>query len=78
MSIDRLAVAYAVGRSTAARWLADARATLLEETRRDLHERLRVTPSEIRDLGQALDGEIEVSVLRLLESRADPGTTDGT
>jgi RNA polymerase sigma-70 factor (ECF subfamily) len=72
MSIDGLAVAYRVGRSTAARWLASARAQLLEEVEDELRARLRTTPSEIRELGVALRSELDVSVLRLLGSSGEP------
>jgi len=66
MSIDRLALAYGVGRSTAARWLAAARAKLLDDTRHEVHARLGITPSEIRDLGYALGSQLHVSLVRLL------------
>lgn len=68
MSIDRLAIAYGVGRSTAARWLAAARDALVEHTERELRERLGTTASEVRDLGKALRSQLEVSFLRLLGS----------
>jgi RNA polymerase sigma-70 factor (ECF subfamily) len=71
MSIDGLAVAYRVGRSTAARWLASTRERLLDEIQRDLRARLGTTPSEIRDLSMALRSELDVSVLRLLQSRRE-------
>jgi RNA polymerase sigma-70 factor (ECF subfamily) len=72
MSIDRLAVAYGVGRSTAARWLAAARSQLLENTRSEVRARLGATASEIRELGLILQSQIHVSIVRLLGSQAGP------
>jgi RNA polymerase sigma-70 factor (ECF subfamily) len=66
MSIDRLAAVYNVGRSTAARWLAAARETLLDEARREVHARIGATPSELRDLGPDLQSVLHVSLVRLL------------
>jgi RNA polymerase sigma-70 factor (ECF subfamily) len=66
MSIDDLAAMYKVGRSTAARWLANARRALLESARRDLRTRLQLSPEELESLAGDLRSQIEVSVLRLL------------
>jgi RNA polymerase sigma-70 factor (ECF subfamily) len=68
MGIDRLAVVYGVGRSTAARWLATARETLLALTEQEVRARLGVTRSELRELGQALRSQLDVSLVRLLAS----------
>jgi RNA polymerase sigma-70 factor (ECF subfamily) len=67
-SVDKLAAIYHVGRSTAARWLAAARARLVEETRSRLCERLRLTDSEYRSLAALVRSDVEVSVVRLLEA----------
>lgn len=66
-SVDRLAGVYGVGRSTAARWVAAARAALLEETKRLMHERLRLTSSELGSVLKILQGSLDVSLLRLLD-----------
>jgi RNA polymerase sigma-70 factor (ECF subfamily) len=66
MSADKIAVLYGVSRATAKRLLARARDTLAEETRRELHARLRLTESEVESVARALCGDIEVSVARLL------------
>jgi RNA polymerase sigma-70 factor (ECF subfamily) len=72
MSIDRLAVAYGVGRSTAARWLAAARSQLLEDTWREVRARLGATESEIHELGRMLQSQIHVSIVRLLGEEDGP------
>jgi RNA polymerase sigma-70 factor (ECF subfamily) len=62
MGIDKLGALYHVGRSTAARWLAKARTTLLEETRRELCEGLGLTPSEYESLAAAVRSHLEISL----------------
>jgi RNA polymerase sigma-70 factor (ECF subfamily) len=66
MSIDDMAAMYKVGRSTAARWLANARDALFESARRDLRARLHLSAEELESLAGDLRSEVEVSVLRLL------------
>jgi RNA polymerase sigma-70 factor (ECF subfamily) len=59
LSIDELGARYKVHRATAARWLARARAALVEQTQGELAVRLRLAPEEI------------TSVIRLVSSRLD-------
>jgi len=66
MSIDAIATAYNVGRSTAARWLAGARQALLKEARRGLRKGLHLTSTELDSLAGAMRSQLEVSVLELL------------
>jgi RNA polymerase sigma-70 factor (ECF subfamily) len=66
MSIDQLSVAYHVGRSTAARWIAGARAALFEKARREVHEQVLMTSSELDSLAVTLQSQLDVSVLDLL------------
>jgi RNA polymerase sigma-70 factor (ECF subfamily) len=66
MSIDQLAEKYAVGRSTAARWLVAARDLLQRETRRVLMDRLGLTPSELDSVAAEVRSEVDVSIVRLL------------
>jgi RNA polymerase sigma-70 factor (ECF subfamily) len=70
MSSDKLATLYGVSRATAKRLLANARTLLFAETRRELQERLGLTPSEFKSVARVLHGEIEVSVARLLQETA--------
>jgi RNA polymerase sigma-70 factor (ECF subfamily) len=67
MSIDRLGALYKVGRSTAARWLAKARGALLEETRRELCERLGITFSEYESLAALVRSQLKISVAGYFE-----------
>jgi len=66
MSVDRLAALYKVGRSTAARWLAAARHSLHEQTRRELCARLRLSDSEYASLAALVRSDLELSVNGLL------------
>ena len=68
LSIDRLGALYRVGRSTAARWLARARAALLDETRRELVRTLHITSSEFASIAALVRSDLDVSVVRLLET----------
>jgi RNA polymerase sigma-70 factor (ECF subfamily) len=68
MSIDALAAAYGVGRSTAARWIVAARQKLIDEARAELERRLGVSPSELVEVGADVRSVLEVSLVRLLQS----------
>jgi RNA polymerase sigma-70 factor (ECF subfamily) len=70
MSIDKLGALYKVGRSTAARWLAGARNTLLEQARDELHQKLRLTSTELDSIAAEMRSQLEVSVARLLARSA--------
>jgi RNA polymerase sigma-70 factor (ECF subfamily) len=70
MSIDKLGALYKVGRSTAARWLAAARNALLEQARRELQEKTRLTSTELDSVAADVQSLLEVSVAKLL-ARSD-------
>lgn len=72
MSVDRLAAAYGVGRSTTQRWLAAARERLLELTRERLREQLGLTSSELESLAALVRSDLDVSVVRLLHDPLVP------
>ncbi len=59
LSLEDLAALYRVHRATAARWLADAKSTLLSRTREDLCQSVGLPPLEVD------------SVMRLVQSRLD-------
>jgi RNA polymerase sigma-70 factor (ECF subfamily) len=66
LGIDALGRLYKVGRSTAARWIASARATLVDESRRELQRKLGLTQSEYDSLAVLVRSELDVSVVKLL------------
>jgi RNA polymerase sigma-70 factor (ECF subfamily) len=66
-SIDRVAKAYEISRSTAARWVSAARQALRDATRARLLELLPMSPREIESLLCVLQSDLlEVSLVRLL------------
>jgi RNA polymerase sigma-70 factor (ECF subfamily) len=67
-SLDRLATVYQVSRATAGRLVVDAREALLEEIKRHLAQRLKVTESELESLVGILRSDLQVSLLRILGS----------
>jgi RNA polymerase sigma-70 factor (ECF subfamily) len=71
MSVDVLAKVYDVGRSTAARWLANARRTLLALARREMRQKLHLTSTELDSLAAPMRSQLEVSILRLLANGGD-------
>jgi RNA polymerase sigma-70 factor (ECF subfamily) len=66
-TVGRLATMYRVSRATAGRLVVDARTALLDDTKRRLQERLKLTPSELESLLAALESNIQVSLVRILD-----------
>jgi len=62
MTLPQLATMHGVSRATVTRRLAAAREALVEATRRDLIERLQVSPSEYESLMVLLQSQLEVSI----------------
>ncbi len=69
VSIDRIGAMYKVDRSTAARWLAAARASLVAAARGEAKERLRLGDDECDSIAALVQSELHVSVARLLGPR---------
>jgi RNA polymerase sigma-70 factor, ECF subfamily len=71
MSIDALGAVYSVNRATAARWLAAARAALVEKTKTTLRARLQLSEHECDSLVGLVQSQLDVSIVRRLsEGRA--------
>jgi RNA polymerase sigma-70 factor (ECF subfamily) len=70
MSIDRLAVIYGVGRSTAARWLQSARAALADSARANFCARVGVAAAEFDSIAAMLRSDLELSLAHQLASSA--------
>jgi RNA polymerase sigma-70 factor (ECF subfamily) len=62
LGIDRVAALYGVHRTTAARWLARARAQLTRRVRRELQARLQIGRDELDSVLRLLVGKLEVSL----------------
>jgi RNA polymerase sigma-70 factor (ECF subfamily) len=64
--VSAMARMYGVSMRTVQRWIADARAAVLEGARRSLGESLRVAPSEIDGLMRLAQSQMKVTLERIL------------
>ncbi|WP_426734866.1 transcriptional regulator [Myxococcus faecalis] len=71
LSIDQLGALYGVHRSTAARWVVAAQESLLQETRRLLTEKLRLTGSQLDSVLRLISSQLDVNLSRLLRSKVE-------
>ncbi|WP_224244494.1 sigma-70 family RNA polymerase sigma factor [Hyalangium gracile] len=71
LRIEQLGALYGVHRATAARWVVSAQEALLEETRRLLTERLRLTHTQLDSVLRLISSQLDVNLSRLLRSRLD-------
>jgi RNA polymerase sigma-70 factor (ECF subfamily) len=67
LGVERIGAVYGVHASTASRWLAGVRESLLLETRRILAERLKLTGTEVESLLGLIRSNLEVSLQRMLK-----------
>ncbi len=63
LSAEAVGVVYGVHAATARRWIAAARAALLDAVRTDLMSRLRVTPSDLQSILRLIESRLEVAGL---------------
>lgn len=68
LSIDEIAPMHDVHRATAARWLAAARAEVLEGSRARLGELLAADAREVESIMHLIASRLDVSIVRHLES----------
>ncbi|AKF80330.1 RNA polymerase sigma70 [Myxococcus fulvus 124B02] len=68
LSVGSVAIMYRTSRSTASRWIVQARTRLVEGTRQSLAARLELTPPELESLLGVFRSHLEVSLHRLLQS----------
>ena len=73
LTIDDVSALAGIHRATAARHLAAARQRLLDHARTLMKERLQVDSLELRSILRVCDGELEVSVQRLLGEATGDG-----
>lgn len=71
LNIDQVGAIYRVHRTTAFRWIEKARKSLLRETRSELMSRLRVGTGELHSIMRVVQGDLDVSVRRLLISEIE-------
>ena len=68
LSIDEIGRLLSVHRATAARWIRAASDAVRDETRRRLHERLRLSASELDSLAGLVQSELHLSLGRLFQT----------
>jgi RNA polymerase sigma-70 factor (ECF subfamily) len=71
LNIDEIGVLNGVHRTTAARWRADARQSLLKATRRQLQESLGANVTEVDSILRMIRSQLDVSLSRLLRGSDD-------
>ncbi|HWQ29246.1 MAG TPA: transcriptional regulator, partial [Dehalococcoidia bacterium] len=64
--LEEVATVYRVHRATGARWIAQARAALLERLGAELRRRLRADTREVASLVRLLESQLDVTLSRLL------------
>jgi RNA polymerase sigma-70 factor, ECF subfamily len=76
LNIDQVGAIYHVHRTTAFRWIEKARKALLKETRELLMSRLAVGATELLSIMRVVQGDLDVSVRRLLVSDIEQESDD--
>jgi RNA polymerase sigma-70 factor (ECF subfamily) len=76
-NIERIGKAYRVHRATVARWIGQARDSIIAQTQASLAARLDLKPAELRSLLRALRSQLELSLDRFLCSSLNQATLDG-
>jgi RNA polymerase sigma-70 factor (ECF subfamily) len=71
LSIDEIGAVYTVHRATAARWIQRACDAVLDATRRQLADRLALTPTELDRLTAMVQSQLDVSLSQLLPPSLD-------
>ncbi len=66
LTIDEIGAAYAVHRATAARWIQRARDALFAATRTRLAQQLSLSPTDLDQLTQLVQSQLDVSLSQLL------------
>jgi RNA polymerase sigma-70 factor (ECF subfamily) len=61
LSIDEIAPMYSVHRATIARWIASAKDTVLDKTRRALMRDLKIGAAEVDSLIRLVQSRIELA-----------------
>jgi RNA polymerase sigma-70 factor (ECF subfamily) len=73
LTIDELGALYRVHRVTAARWVARARKSLLDVTRKELQRKLDLSPTEFDRLLRTIWSHLDISMYRLF-GKDTPGS----
>lgn len=68
LSTTRIGALFKVNHTTVSRWLAAARESIFDETRRLMSQRLRLRPEEFESLVRVLRSQLDLSLTGLLQS----------
>jgi RNA polymerase sigma-70 factor (ECF subfamily) len=68
LKLEQIAIVFDISRATAARWLAQARASLLELSRRRLSEALDLSRHELDSVMKLIQSDLDVSITRVLRA----------
>ncbi len=71
LSLSQVGAAYQADKSTISRWIAKSRATLLQLTREELSQRLRLDPKELESLMALVHSQLDVSINSLLRRSSE-------
>lgn len=71
LGIDKIGAIYGVHRATAARWIANARQSLVRGVHKVLGETIGARGSDLENLLPLVESQLELSLERLLRSRAE-------
>ncbi len=69
LNIDQIGAFYRVHRTTAFRWIEASKASLLEQTRARLTERLKVAGTELDSIIAQLTSQLDLSISRYLREK---------
>jgi RNA polymerase sigma-70 factor (ECF subfamily) len=72
VTAERIGKAYGVAQSTVSRWMAKARETVVQETRRRLAERLRLSESEFDSIWNVLLSQMDISISQIVQPPPGP------
>jgi RNA polymerase sigma-70 factor, ECF subfamily len=72
MSLDETAAACRASRATVARWLAQARRQIIDDTHRLLGERLRLDAAEVDSVLRLVRSQLDISIHRYLAEDSAP------
>lgn len=65
-TVDDLGALYNIHRATAAKWIAQARQRLADETKRHMLDRLQIQPTEYESILTLINSQLHVSIERVL------------
>src|SRR5205085_10230752 len=68
VTVERIGKMYGVTQPTASRWLAQARASMLDEIKTTLGKRLGTSPDELASLAGLVASRLDMSLSQLLKA----------